>query len=78
MGNQPLSRRRPGKAGPEQTYGLARRTVGQFTGHEGWSVIAISQNGGAIAAILSNLGIIDAYRASGLYSRATHYAVSRS
>ena len=52
--------------------------LSEFKGYEGWSVIAISQNGGPIAAIPRNPGIIDAYRASVLYSRATHYAVSRS
>ena len=34
-----------------------------FKGYEGWSVIAISQNGGVIAAILGNPVIIEAYRA---------------
>ena len=35
----------------------------EFRGYEDWSVIAISQNGGAVAAILGNPVMIDAYKA---------------
>jgi hypothetical protein len=34
----------------------------EFRGYEDWSVIAISENGGKIAAILGNPAMIDAYR----------------
>ena len=34
----------------------------EFKGYEGWSVIAISENGGKIAAILGNSVMIDAYQ----------------
>jgi hypothetical protein len=33
----------------------------EFRGYEGWSVIAISENGGKIAAIVGNPAMIDAY-----------------
>jgi mono/diheme cytochrome c family protein len=35
----------------------------EFRGYEGWPVIAISHNGGAVAAILGNPAMIDAYKA---------------
>jgi mono/diheme cytochrome c family protein len=35
----------------------------EFRGYEGWPVIAISHNGGAVAAILGNPMMIDAYKA---------------
>jgi hypothetical protein len=35
----------------------------EFKGYEGWSLIAISGNGGKIAAILGNPAMIDAYKA---------------
>src|SRR5262245_37423662 len=35
----------------------------EFKGYEDWPVIAISQNGGLIAAILGNPVMIDAYKA---------------
>jgi Cytochrome P460 len=35
----------------------------EFRGYENWSVIAISENGDKIAAILGNPSMIDAYRA---------------
>jgi cytochrome P460 len=35
----------------------------EFRGYEGWPVIAISENGGKIAAILGNAEMIDAYKA---------------
>lgn len=35
----------------------------EFRGYEGWSVIAISHNGGALAAILGNPEMIDAFKA---------------
>jgi hypothetical protein len=35
----------------------------EFRGYEGWQVVAISQNGNLIAAILANPVMIDAYRA---------------
>jgi hypothetical protein len=35
----------------------------EFRGYEGWPVIAISHNGGAVAAILGNQVMIDAYKA---------------
>jgi cytochrome c553 len=35
----------------------------EFRGYEGWPVIAISHNGGAVAAILGNPVMIDAYKA---------------
>ena len=34
----------------------------EFKGYEGWSVIANSENGGKIAAILGNSVMIDAYQ----------------
>ena len=34
----------------------------EFRGYEGWPVIAISHNGGAVAAILGNPAMIDAYK----------------
>jgi hypothetical protein len=34
----------------------------EFKGYEGWSLIAISENGGKIAAILGNPAMIDAYK----------------
>jgi hypothetical protein len=34
----------------------------EFRGYEDWSVIAISENGGVIAAILGNPAMIDAYK----------------
>jgi len=34
----------------------------EFRGYEGWSVIAISENGGKIAVIMGNPEMIDAYR----------------
>jgi hypothetical protein len=41
-------------------HGLA---FSEFRGYEGWSVVAISENGGKIAAILGNPVLIDAYKA---------------
>jgi len=41
------------------TNGLA---FSEFKGYEGWSVIAISENGGLISAILGNPVMIDAYK----------------
>jgi hypothetical protein len=35
----------------------------EFRGYEGWSVIAISENGGKIAVILGNPAMIDGYKA---------------
>jgi len=35
----------------------------EFRGYEGWPVIAISENGGAIAAIVGNPKMIEAYKA---------------
>ena len=35
----------------------------EFRGYEGWPVISISHNGGAVAAILGNPVMIDAYKA---------------
>src|SRR5579863_4139684 len=35
----------------------------EFKGYEDWPVIAISENGGLIAAILGNREMIEAYRA---------------
>ncbi|WP_216842986.1 cytochrome P460 family protein [Granulicella sp. S190] len=35
----------------------------EFRGYEGWPVIAISHNGGAVAAILGNAEMINAYKA---------------
>jgi hypothetical protein len=35
----------------------------EFRGYEGWPVVAISENGGAIAAIVGNPAMIDAYLA---------------
>jgi mono/diheme cytochrome c family protein len=35
----------------------------EFRGYEGWPVISISHNGGAVAAILGNSVMIDAYKA---------------
>ena len=35
----------------------------EFKGYEDWAVVAISENGGKIAAILGNPVLIDAYRA---------------
>jgi hypothetical protein len=34
----------------------------EFRGYEGWSVIAISENGGKIAVIMGNPAMIDAYK----------------
>ena len=34
----------------------------EFMGYEGWSVIAISENGGKIAVIMGNPAMIDAYK----------------
>ncbi len=34
----------------------------EFRGYEGWSVIAISENGGQIAVIMGNPAMIDAYK----------------
>jgi hypothetical protein len=34
----------------------------EFRGYEDWPVIAISENGGAIAVIVGNPAMIDAYR----------------
>jgi hypothetical protein len=34
----------------------------EFRGYEGWSLIAISENGGKIAAIVGNPAMIDAYK----------------
>jgi hypothetical protein len=35
----------------------------EFRGYEGWHVIAVSENGGLMAAILGNPAMIDAYKA---------------
>ncbi|MGA7715106.1 MAG: cytochrome P460 family protein, partial [Bradyrhizobium sp.] len=35
----------------------------EFRGYEGWSVIAVSENGGMIAAIMGNPTMIDAFKA---------------
>lgn len=35
----------------------------EFRGYEGWSVIAVSENGGKIAAIMGNPTMIDAFKA---------------
>ena len=35
----------------------------EFRGYEGWPVIAISHNGGAVAAILGNPAMVSAYKA---------------
>ena len=34
----------------------------EFRGYEGWPVIAISENGGKIAAIMGNSAMIDAFK----------------
>ena len=53
-------------AAPQDNYNL--RVVNglafsEFKGYEDWTVVAISQNGGLIAAILANRVMIEAYRA---------------
>lgn len=35
----------------------------EFRGYEGWSIIAVSENGGMIAAIMGNPTMIDAFKA---------------
>ena len=50
----------PAKYAVKVPGGLA---FAEFKGYESWSVIAISQNGGVIAAILGNPVMINAYRA---------------
>src|SRR6476660_10461776 len=39
------------------------RAFSEFRGYEDWAVIAISENGGKMAAILGNPTMIDAYKA---------------